>query len=65
MISTYFINTEHEGTKMYFDVVDWIFNMVFTLEAGLKIIKSGFVICKNSYLRDTWNQIDFTIVLAG
>jgi hypothetical protein len=31
------------------------FIFVFTLEAALKIIAIGFVINKNTYLRDSWN----------
>ena len=31
-------------------------------EAVLKIIVMGFVIGKNTYLRDTWNVLDFIIV---
>ncbi len=31
----------------------------------LKIFALGFVLTKNSYLRDAWNILDFTIVVAG
>jgi hypothetical protein len=37
----------------------------FLLEASIKILGMGFVIHKNSYLRDPWNALDFLIVLIG
>ena len=41
------------------------FTVVFTLEAVLKIISMGFAMSKGSYLRDPWNALDFTVVLAA
>lgn len=39
---------------------------VFTIEALLKIIAFGFLLNgRKSYLRDSWNQLDFTIVISG
>lgn len=39
---------------------------VFTIEALLKIIAFGFLLNgRKSYLRDSWNQLDFTIVVSG
>jgi len=64
-VLTYFVNTTNEDLKAYFSTVDLIFNIIFLVEALLKIVKSGFVVCKNSYLRDSWNQIDFIIVVSG
>jgi len=31
----------------------------------MKIIAMGFIIHKNSYLRDTWNWLDFIVVVVG
>jgi len=45
--------------------VDRGFTSVFVLEAVLKIIAIGFVVHKKSYLRDTWNILDFTVVIIG
>ena len=37
--------------------------MIFTIEAMLKIITTGFLFNKkNSYLRNSWNVLDFLIV---
>ena len=39
---------------------------IFSLEALLKIITSGFLLNgKKSYLRDAWNMLDFTIVVLS
>ena len=45
--------------------VDNAFSAVFIIEAILKIITSGFVFGKVTYLRDYWNLMDFAIVLAA
>lgn len=41
------------------------FVLVFIFEAGIKIIALGFVLKKNSYLRDPWNCLDFFVVFVG
>ena len=46
-------------------IIDLIVNIisgVFVAEATLKIIVMGFVFGKGTYLRDTWNVLDFVIV---
>ena len=35
--------------------VDMAFNLIFTVEAFLKIIAFGFFFDENSYLRETWS----------
>jgi hypothetical protein len=35
------------------------------LEAILRIIAHGFILNKGSYLRNGWNLIDSTVVVAG
>jgi hypothetical protein len=42
-----------------------VFNAVFIIECILKIISKGFIIHKNSYLRDGWNIIDFIVVITA
>ena len=41
------------------------FNVMFVTECLLKIISDGFFLCPNSYLRNTWNSMDFIIVLLS
>lgn len=42
-----------------------IFTYIFTLEAVIKIIAMGFIMHRNSYLRDAWNWLDFIVVCIG
>ncbi|CAO1437735.1 unnamed protein product [Diamesa serratosioi] len=38
---------------------------IFCVEASLKILALGFVMHKNSYLRNIWNIMDFFVVVTG
>ena len=50
---------------LVFEVVDAFFNLIFFLEALIKICALGFVLDEGSYLRDNWNKIDIIIVLCS
>ncbi len=56
-----------EGSRLAtaFDWVDRFFTVVFSLEALLKIFRSGLFVAKNSYLRDSWSVLDLTIVMTS
>ena len=41
------------------------FTIIFFLEMVFKTISMGFVVHRNSYLRDYWNWLDFIVVLVG
>ena len=45
--------------------MDTIFLSFYTIEMSLKIIAYGFVYNKGSYLRDSWNVLDFTIIFTA
>lgn len=47
------------------NLFDFIFTIIFTLESLLKSIAFGFVMNKNSYLREYWNILDFFIVMTS
>ncbi|XP_071784403.1 voltage-dependent L-type calcium channel subunit alpha-1D-like isoform X3 [Asterias amurensis] len=55
------INTTNENLEM----IEYIFLIIFTLEAILKIIAYGFLFHSGAYLRNAWNFLDFIIVLIG
>ncbi|KAI6191420.1 Transporter, cation channel family protein [Aphelenchoides bicaudatus] len=38
---------------------------IFCLECVLKVVASGFVLHKGSYLRSGWNVMDFIVVVSG
>jgi Trk-type K+ transport system membrane component len=45
-------------------IIDCFTTAIFTLEAILKIVTLGFLFCgKNSFLRNSWNILDFIIVI--
>ncbi|GFS83443.1 voltage-dependent calcium channel type D subunit alpha-1 [Nephila pilipes] len=45
--------------------VEYIFLVIFTLECVMKIIAYGFILHPGAYLRNTWNLLDFVIVVIG
>lgn len=47
-----------EATEVYF-------LGIFCVEASLKIVALGFLLHKNSYLRNIWNIMDFFVVVTG
>ena len=50
---------------LIFDLSDCLFNLIFLLEASLKILALGFGLEEGSYLRDNWNKIDAIIVICS
>ena len=44
---------------------DVAFNYLFLLECVLKILALGFAMDEGSYLRDSWNKLDFFIVVTS
>ena len=46
--------------------VDYIFTWIFCVEALMKIITVGFIVnYKDSYLLNSWNVLDFCIVVLS
>lgn len=45
--------------------LDFIFNYLFIVECVLKIIALGFAMDEGSYMRDSWNRLDFFIVVTS
>lgn len=45
--------------------LDNVFNYLFIFECLLKILALGFVMDEGSYLRDSWNKLDFFIVVTS
>ena len=45
--------------------IDAAFNSIFIFEALVKIIAKGFLIGKNTYLKDPWHKLDFFIVITA
>uniref|UniRef100_A0A8C2B841 Voltage-dependent L-type calcium channel subunit alpha n=1 Tax=Cyprinus carpio TaxID=7962 RepID=A0A8C2B841_CYPCA len=45
--------------------VEYLFLIIFTVEAFLKVIAYGLLCHPNAYLRNGWNLLDFIIVVVG
>ncbi|XP_075923076.1 voltage-dependent L-type calcium channel subunit alpha-1D isoform X3 [Petromyzon marinus] len=45
--------------------VEYVFLVIFTVEAFLKIMAYGLLVHPNAYLRNGWNLLDFVIVVVG
>ena len=45
--------------------MDTTFNHCFNVECVLKVIALGFAMDEGSYLRDSWNKLDFFIVMTS
>ena len=59
---------DRDSNNKYNQTLNFIsdgFTVIFLVESWLKIAAMGFVFHKYAYLRDTWNLIDFIIVLSG
>jgi len=59
---------DRDSNNEYNQILNFIsdgFTVVFLVESWLKIAAMGFIVHKFAYLRDTWNFIDFIIVLSG
>ncbi len=51
------------GFREFLDILDYTFNGIFIFELIVKVISLGFVLDYETYLRDSWSQMDFIIVM--
>jgi len=59
-------NSEFNSTLIkLFNILNFIYGGIFLIEAVLKIISNGLIWDSTSYLRDSWNILDFTVVLIS
>ncbi|CAK91591.1 unnamed protein product (macronuclear) [Paramecium tetraurelia] len=57
--------TNSEAPSSWTDSFEYIFTAIFIIEFLLKMIAMGFMLDKQTYLRDGWNFIDFIVVITG
>ena len=63
---TYFKGSDKQSLAIKIsENVDYVFNYSFILEMITKLIAMGFIMDEGSYLRESWNQLDFFIVMAS
>lgn len=56
--------TTDESTTLL-DIANQIFLIIYSIEMFLKIFALGFFMRKGSYLRDSWNILDFVVVVSA
>ncbi|CBY24520.1 unnamed protein product [Oikopleura dioica] len=64
-VQTPYPQSDSDPTNEKVENIEYIFMVIFTFECVLKIIAYGFTMHPNSYLRNGWNILDFTIVIIG
>ena len=63
---TYITNLPSDNIQQVISTdLDTFFTFFFAFEALLKIVALGFIQDEGSYLRESWNQLDFFIVCAS
>ncbi|XP_075458515.1 voltage-dependent L-type calcium channel subunit alpha-1C isoform X5 [Ascaphus truei] len=60
-----FPEDDSNATNSNLERVEYLFLIIFTVEAFLKVIAYGLLFHPNGYLRNGWNLLDFIIVVVG
>nr|XP_042698404.1 voltage-dependent L-type calcium channel subunit alpha-1S [Chrysemys picta bellii] len=58
-------NDDTNASNSSLEKIEYVFLIIFTIEATLKIIAYGFLLHTDAYLRNGWNVLDFAIVSLG
>merc|ERR1719342_198442 len=64
-VFTPFPNGDSNATNDFLEEIEIIFTVIFTAECLMRIIALGFIAHPTAYLRNSWNILDFTIVMIG
>ncbi|GMH79423.1 hypothetical protein TL16_g08140 [Triparma laevis f. inornata] len=56
---------DHSFRNYLQESLDPIFSIIFIIECAVKLVAMGFFSHHNSYLRDSWNCLDFLIVITS
>ena len=54
---------QHSPIRSFLEISEYIFTVIFVVEAVLKIVAHGLVLTPSAYLKDRWNVIDLTAIL--
>ncbi|CAF4190509.1 unnamed protein product, partial [Rotaria sp. Silwood2] len=44
------------------EATEYVFTIIYTLEALIKCVARGFILQKHTFLRDPWNWLDFIVI---
>ena len=61
----YFPKGDPRNENKALDKTEIYFLAIFTAECVIKVVALGFVLHPGSYLRSTWNILDFVVVVTG
>ena len=64
-LNTPYPNNDSDDTNKLLEEIEIIFMVIFTVECFSAIIAKGFWQHEEAYLRNTWNFLDFAIVMIG
>ena len=64
-MNTPYPNNDSDDRNKLLEEIEVIFMVIFTVECFSAIIAKGFWQHEEAYLRNTWNFLDFTIVMIG
>ena len=53
------------GTAEHIYYIDMVCSVLFLCEMALKVSSTGFVLGRGTYLRSSWNQLDFFCCLVS
>ena len=59
-----YFDTHEFSVKNWFVWSDMAFALLFTVEAGIKVIADGFFWTPNAYFRSSWGAIDFIVLVT-
>lgn len=59
------LDKEVDAVTNNIETIDFIFLLIYSWEMTFKIIAMGFFMREHSYLRDSWNIMDFSVVTLG
>jgi hypothetical protein len=64
---TYLLHTvdEKDSRRIVSNNIDYFFTVFFAMESFIKALAMGFFMEDGSYLRESWNQLDFFIVVTS
>ena len=66
ILDTYWLHKDSDSIEKRISFgLDVFFTVAFTFEYLIKSIAYGFALDENSYLRESWNRLDFFIVIVS
>ena len=65
-VDTYYVDSDDDSTEKQVSYwFDLSIGILFFFEYVMKSVAYGFILEDNSYLRDSWNRLDYFIVVAS